>query len=179
MFTNQKITKFLIFFFCFSIFSSIAQTNEDIPFNNIAINETPKLISPIIFEDFYGNEVELKNYLGKLIILNFWATWCAPCKKEMPTLDNLYQNNNFKNLQVFAVNIEQPNTLKTKKFFSDLNIKKLEIFFDRNLNFVKEFKLRGVPTTILINKKGQEFSRIIGDVNFKDDKFLKWLLKYD
>ena len=179
MFTNQKITKFLIFFFCFSIFSSIAQTNEDIPFNNIAINETPKLISPIIFEDFYGNEVELKNYLGKLIILNFWATWCAPCKKEMPTLDNLYQNNNFKNLQVFAVNIEQPNTLKTKKFFSDLNIKKLEIFFDRNLNFVKEFKLRGVPTTILINKKGQEFAKIIGYVNFQDKKFLKWLLKYD
>ena len=179
MFTNQKITKFLIFFFCFSIFSSIAQTNEDIPFNNIAINETPKLISPIIFEDFSGNEVELKNYLGKLIILNFWATWCAPCKKEMPTLDNLYQNNNFKNLQVFAVNIEQPNTLKTKKFFSDLNIKKLEIFFDRNLNFVKEFKLRGVPTTILINKKGQEFARIIGDVNFQDEKFLKWLSKYD
>ena len=179
MFTNQKITKFLIFFFCFSIFSSIAQTNEDIPFNNIAINETPKLISPIIFEDFYGNEVELKNYLGKLIILNFWATWCAPCKKEMPTLDNLYQNNNFKNLQVFAVNIEQPNTLKTKKFFSDLNIKKLEIFFDRNLNFVKEFKLRGVPTTILINKNAQEFARIIGDVNFQDEKFLKWLLKYD
>ena len=179
MFTNQKITKFLIFFFCFSIFSSIAQTNEDIPFNNIAINETPKLISPIIFEDFSGNEVELKNYLGKLIILNFWATWCAPCKKEMPTLDNLYQNNNFKNLQVFAVNIEQPNTLKTKKFFSDLNIKKLEIFFDRNLNFVKEFRLRGVPTTVLINKRSQEFARIIGEVNFQDKKFLKWLSKYD
>ena len=179
MFTNQKITKFLIFFFCFSIFSSIAQTNEDIPFNNIAINETPKLISPIIFEDFSGNEVELKNYLGKLIMLNFWATWCAPCKKEMPTLDNLYQDNNFKNLQVFAVNMEQPNALKTKKFFSDLNIKKLSIFFDRNLNFVKEFKLRGVPTTILINKKGEEFARIIGEVNFQDKKFLKWLSKYD
>ena len=179
MFTNKKITKFLTFFFCFSIFSSIAQTNEDIPFNNIAINETPKLISPIMFEDFSGNEVELKNYLGKLIILNFWATWCAPCKKEMPTLDNLYQDNNFKNLQVFAVNMEQPNTLKTKKFFSDLNIKKLEIFFDRNLNFVKEFRLRGVPTTILINKKGREFARVIGEVNFQDEKFLKWLLKYD
>ena len=179
MFINPKIAKFLIFFFCFSIFSSIAQTNEDIPFNNIAINETSKLISPIIFEDFYGNEVELKNYLGKLIILNFWATWCAPCKKEMPTLDNLYQNNNFKNLQVFAVNMEQPNILKMKKFFSDLNIKKLEIFFDRNLNFVKEFKLRGMPTTVLINKKGEEFARIIGEVNFQDEKFLKWLSKYD
>ena len=117
MFTNKKIVKFSIFFFCFSIFSSIAQSNEDIPLNNIAINETPKPISSIIFEDFSGNEIDLKNYLGKLIIVNFWATWCAPCKEEMPLLDTLYKNNNFKNLQVFAVNMESPNTSKTKKFF--------------------------------------------------------------
>ena len=179
MFINQKVTKLLIFFFCFSIFSSIAQTNEDIPFNNIAINETPKPISSIIFEDFSGNAINLENYIGKLIIINFWATWCAPCKKEMPSLDRLYQENILKNLQVFAVNMEQPNTLKTKNFFSDLNIQKLEIFFDSNLNFVKEFKLRGVPTTILINKKGEEFARIIGEINFQDKKFIKWLSKYD
>ena len=97
----------------------------------------------------------------------------------MPSLDKLYQVKNFKNLQVFAVNMEQTNTLKTKKFFTDLNIKKLEIFFDSNLNFVKEFKLRGVPTTVLINKRGEEFARIIGEVDFLDKKFLKWLLNYD
>ena len=179
MFTNKKIVKFLIFFFCFSIFSSISQTNEDVPLNNIAINEIPKPISSLIFEDFSGNEINLNHYVGKLVIINFWATWCAPCKKEMPSLDKLYQVNNFKNLQVFAVNMEQPNTLKTKKFFTNLNIQKLEIFFDRHLNFVKEFKLRGVPTTVLINKKGEEFARIIGEVNFQDKKFLKWLSKYD
>jgi len=179
MLTNQKVIKFLIFFFCFSIFSSISQTNEDVPLNNIAINEIPKPISSLIFEDFSGNEINLNHYHGKLVIINFWATWCAPCKREMPSLDNFYQNNNFKNLQVFAVNIEQPNTLKMKKFFTSLNIKKLEIFFDRNLNFVKELKLRGVPTTVLINKKGEEFARIIGEVNFQDKKFLKWLSKYD
>ena len=179
MFKNQKIIKFLIFLFCFSIFSSISQTNEDVPLNNMAINEIPKPISLIIFEDFSGNEINLKDYYGKLVIINFWATWCAPCKKEMPSLDKLYQNNNFKNLQVFAVNMEQPNHSKSKKFFTDLKIKKLEIFFDRNLNFVKEFKVRGVPTTVLINKKGEEFARIIGEVNFQDKKFLKWLSKYD
>ena len=179
MFINQKAIKFLIFFFCFSIFSSISQTNEDVPLNNIAISEIPKPISPIIFEDFLGNEINLKDYHGKLVIINFWATWCAPCKKEMPSLDGLYQDNNFKNLQVFAVNMEQPNHSKSKKFFTDLNIKKLEIFFDRNLNFVKEFKVRGVPTTVLINKKGEEFARIIGAVNFQDKNFLKWLSNYD
>ena len=75
--------------------------------------------------------------------------------------------------------MEQPNKIKTKKFFTNLNIKKLEIFFDPDLNFVKEFKLRGVPTTILINKEGKEFARIIGEINFQDKKFIKWLLKYD
>ena len=179
MFINQKIAKLLIFFFCFSIFSSISQTNEDVPLNNMVINEIPKPISSLIFEDFSGNEINLNNYLGRLVIINFWATWCAPCMKEMPSLDTLYQDNNFKNLQVFAVNMEQPNTLKTKKFFSDLNIKKLEIFFDNNLNFVKEFKLRGMPTTVLINKKGEEFARIIGETNFQNKKFVKWLSKYD
>ena len=179
MLINQKIINILLFFFCFSVFSSISQTNEDVPLNNIAINEIPKPISSLIFEDFSGNEINLKNYHGKLVIINFWATWCAPCKKEMPSLDRLYQDKNFKNLQVFAVNMEQPNKLKTEKFFTNLNIQKLEIFFDQNLNFVKEFKLRGVPTTILINKKGEEFARIIGEVNFQDKKFVKWLLKYD
>ncbi len=179
MFTNQQFTKFLIFLFCFSIFSSIAQTNEDVPLNNIAINEIPKPISSLIFEDFSGNEIELNDYHGKLVIINFWATWCAPCKKEMPSLDSLYQDSNFKNLEVLAVNMEKRNQLKTKKFFTDLKIKKLKIFFDKELNFVKEFKLRGMPTTILINKNGEEFARVIGEANFRDKKFLKWLLKYD
>ena len=179
MFINQKIIKFLFFLFCFNIFLSIAQTSEDVPLNNIAINETPRAISSVTFEDFSGDIIDLKNYYGKLIIINFWATWCNPCKVEMPSLDELYKSNNFKNLQVFAVNMETLNTTKTKKFFEDLNIQKLGIFFDRNLNFVKEFKLRGVPTTILVNKKGEEFARIIGSIDFQDKKFIKWLLSYD
>jgi len=69
MFTNQKIIKFLIFFFCFSIFSSISQTNEDVLLNNIALNEIPKPISSVIFEDFLGNEINIKNYHGKLVII--------------------------------------------------------------------------------------------------------------
>ena len=179
MYINKKIIKFLAFFFCFSIFSSISQTNEDIPLNNIAINEIPKPISPLLFEDFLGNEISLKDYQGKLVIINFWATWCAPCKKEMPSLDALYQNDDFNNLKIFAVNMEQPNPSKAKQFFNDLKINKLEIFFDRNLNFVKEFKLRGMPTTILINKNGEEFARVIGAIDFQDKKFVSWLLNYD
>ena len=175
-----KTIKFLMFFYLFfNVFSSISQTNEDVPLNNIVQYESPKPISSIVFEDFLGNEVNLDNYHGKLIIVNFWATWCAPCKEEMPSLDRLYQDDNFENLVAFAVNMEQPNTEKTKKFFTDLKIKKLGIFFDRNLHFVKEFNLRGVPTTVLINKKGEEFARAFGSIDFQDQKFLKWLSNYD
>ena len=179
MFINQKIIKFFIFLFCFSIFSSISQTNEDVPLNNIAINEIPKPISSLIFEDFSGNEINLKDFKGKLVIINFWATWCAPCKEEMPSLDNLYKSNEFKNLKIFAVNMEPPNYLKTEKFFNDLKIEKVKIFFDKKLNFVNEFKLRGVPTTILVNKEGEEFARIIGSIDFQDKKFTKWLSNYE
>ena len=97
----------------------------------------------------------------------------------MPSLDQLYQNKNFKNLEVFAINVEEGNIQKAKTFFANLDIQKLEVFFDYNLNFVNEFKLRGVPTTVLINKKGEEFARIIGEVDFENKKFVKWLLKYD
>ena len=179
MFKNQKIIKFLAFLFCFNIFLSISQANETIPIDNITINETPRPISSVIFEDFSGKEINLKDYKGKLVIINFWATWCQPCKEEMPSLDKLYSDSSFKNLQIFAVNMENPNHAKTKKFFSDLKIKKLKIFFDENLNFVKIFKLRGVPTTILINKNGEEFARITGSIDFQDKKFINWLLSYD
>ena len=175
-----KAIKFTIFCcFFFNIASSISQTNENVPFNNIALHVTPKLISPIVFEDFLSNKINLGDYSGKLVIVNFWATWCKPCKKEMPSLDRLSQNENFENLVIFPVNIENINYEKTKKFFSNLNIKKLKIFFDPNLNFVKELKLRGVPTTVIINKKGEEFARITGSIDFKDKKFFKWLINYD
>ena len=179
---SKKITaiKFIIFCcFFFNIVSSISQTNENVPFNNIAQHTSPKSISPIVFEDFSGNKVNSGDYFGKLVIVNFWATWCKPCKEEIPSLDNLSQNENFKNLVIFPVNIENINYEKTKKFFSNLNVKKLEIFFDPNLNFVKELKLRGVPTTVIINKTGKEFARIIGSIDFSNKKFLKWLSNYD
>ena len=149
------------------------------------INSNDQGLQPIYIESFVLDDLDgqplniLDLHNQEPLIINFWATWCAPCKKEMPSLDALYQDSNFKNLEVLAVNMEQPNRSKAKKFFDDIKIKKLQIFFDSKLNFVKEFKLRGVPTTILINKKGEEFARIIGEVNFQEKKFLKWLRKYD
>ena len=184
-----KAIKFIIFWcIIYNIVLSISQTvassinirlsEIDLP-NNIIAHKIPRKISSIKFEDFYGNSINLNDYYENLVLINFWATWCKPCKDEMPSLDVLSQNEKFKNLIILPINMEEINHEKTKKFFSDLKIKKLKIFFDPHLNFVKELKLRGVPTSILVDKKGNEFARITGSINFEDEKFLQWLLKYD
>ena len=111
--------------------------------------------------------------------MNFWATWCAPCKEEMPSLDQLQSNEKLNNLKIFPINIGQENLKKSQKFFEDLSIKNLEVYFISSINLPKKLQLRGIPTTILINKDGLEFARIIGSVDFKDEKFIKWLNKYN
>ena len=183
-----KAIKFIIFFcFFLNIIPSISQTEIVfkstspiiIPLDNLVQYEKVRPIPPIVFQDSLGNKINIEDFFGNLIIINFWATWCKPCEEEMPSLDRLYQNENFKNLLILPVNMENPNLERTKGFFLKLNIKKLKIFFDRKFNFVKELKLRGVPTTVFINKKGEEFARVIGSIDFEDKKFMKWLSKYD
>ena len=79
---------------------------------------------------------------------------------------------------VFPINLEKINQKKTMKFYNDLNIKNLKIFFDPEFKLAKQFKLRGVPTTVFINQKGQEFARVLGDIDFNDKNFIKWLNSY-
>ena len=82
----------------------------------------------------------------------------------------------FKNIKIGdEINLEKPNKDKTRKFYQDLNLKNLKIYFDPEFHLTKQFKLRGVPTTILLNKEGNEFARIIGDINFEDKKFIEWI----
>ena len=113
------------------------------------------------------------------MILNFWATWCAPCKEEMPSLDRLQSNSNFNNLKIFPINIDPEDITKSKFFFKELNIKNLEIYFDAPVTLAKKFSLRGVPTTILFNKEGHEFARILGFIDFNDEEFINWLKLYN
>ena len=114
-----------------------------------------------------------------MILLNFWATWCAPCKKEMPSLDILQNHNSLDNLKIFPINVGQDDVKKALGFYKDLKIKNLELYFDSPITLAKKFKLRGIPTSILINKEGYEFARIIGSIDFEDQKFIDWLSSYN
>ena len=167
----------LLIIFILMLSNSFASEVTDI--KNLIINKELKSYSDITFLDINNKEFSLNDYKGNLVILNFWATWCAPCKDEMPSLDLLAENPNLDNLKVFPINIGKDTNEKSMNFFEDLEIKNLEIYFDTPNTLAKKFKLRGLPTTIFFNKEGLEFARIIGSIDFVDEKLIKWLSNYD
>tara|TARA_B100000900_G_scaffold373205_1_gene353620 strand:+ start:283 stop:792 length:510 start_codon:yes stop_codon:yes gene_type:complete len=168
--------RFLIIFI-FIVSSAIA--NEIPKIKNVVINKQPKTYENIIFLDANEKIVKLSDYKGNLILLNFWATWCAPCKEEMPSLDALKINSELDNIKIFPINVGKDNFKKSEQFFKDLDIKNLDIYFDNPETLAKNFGLRGVPTTILFNKDNKEFARIIGSINFEDVEFIKWIKNYN
>ena len=169
----------LLIIFIYLITINFSYAFEKPELKNLVLIKNPKLYEDVIFMDINQKNVNLDDFKGKLVILNFWATWCAPCKLEMPSLDNLQSNSKLNNLEIFPINIGQEDALKSKTFFKELNIQNLEIYFDAPITLAKKFSLRGVPTTILFNKKGEEFARIIGSVDFNDEEFINWLKFYN
>ena len=168
--------RFLIIFI-FLLTNSLA--NEATGIKNLIINKELKEYDSLTFLDDKNNQLNLEDYHGNLILLNFWATWCAPCKKEMPSLDLLQTNKSLNNLKIFAINVGQDNIEKASNFFQDLNIENLDVYFDSPVTLAKKFGLRGIPTSILLNKNGLEFARIVGSINFEDRKFIDWLSNYN
>ena len=153
---------------------------NDLPeIKNIVIHKNTKIYNNVIFLDKKDQKINLKDFNGNLVILNFWATWCEPCKEEMPSLDRLLVNTKIDNLKIFAINIGQENSKKVNQFFLDLDIKNFNPYFDPPTTLAKTFSLRGVPTSILFNKDGEEFARIIGSIDFDDIKFIDWLKNYN
>ena len=174
----MKISKsFKIYIHLLLAFFFIQNVNSETKLsNNIIVHKNPITISELKFKDFNLQDIDLTNKKGNIMILNFWATWCVPCKKEMPSLAELSRQH--PEIIIYPINLEKPNKEKTKIFFKNLNINNLLIYFDPEFKLVKSFNMRGVPTSILINKNGKEFARIIGEVDFLEDSFISFLEKY-
>ena len=156
-----------------------AVATENIPSKNIVINDELKVYDNLYFFDQENKRINLDEFKGKFVLLNFWAVWCAPCKEEMPSLDKLKVNKKLNNIEIFPINVGNDSIEKSKEFFKDLNIKNLKAYFDPKINLARELSLRGVPTSVLVNKNGEEFARIIGIVDFEDPSIVDWLSKYN
>ena len=163
----------ILILFTFLITNAFGNELPDL--KNLVVHKIPKIYDNIIFLDDAKEEINIQNLDSKLIILNFWATWCEPCKEEMPSLNRLQANQKLKNLKIYPINIGKENLKKVKSFFTELDINNLEPYFDNPSTLAKTFSLRGLPTTILLNSKGEEFARIIGSINFDDENFINWL----
>ena len=163
----------ILILFTFLITNALGNELPDL--KNLVVHKIPKIYDNVIFLDDADKEINIQNLDSKLIILNFWATWCEPCKEEMPSLNRLQANQKLKNLKIYPVNIGKENLKKVKSFFTELDINNLEPYFDNPSTLAKTFSLRGLPTTILLNSKGEEFARIIGSINFDDENFINWL----
>ena len=163
----------ILILFTFLITNALGNELPDL--KNLVVHKIPKIYDNVIFLDDADEEINIQNLDSKLIILNFWATWCEPCKEEMPSLNRLQANQKLKNLKIYPINIGKENLKKVKSFFTELDINNLEPYFDNPSTLAKTFSLRGLPTTILLNSKGEEFARIIGSINFDDKNFINWL----
>ena len=156
---KNKLVFIAIFFI---LFNFSAKGAIEPPFKNMLVLKNPKLYNQITFEDYDGNFINLNNFNNKIYILNFWATWCAPCKEEMPSLDKLQGSQDVK---IFPINVEKHDKYKSQIFFKNLQIKNLSIYFDSNVKLANLFRLTGVPTTIILNKNKNEITAKISQGN--------------
>ena len=171
----KLLTIKLILIFIYLIPSSSSYAIQQLDLKNLIVHKEPKKLEKINFYNIESKTINLDKFKNSLVIINFWATWCAPCKEEMPSLNRLQVNKKVKNLKIYPINISKESLTKVNNFFAELGIDNLEPYFDNPSTLAKTFSLRGIPTSILLNSKGEEFARIIGSINFDDENFINWL----
>ncbi|WP_299361795.1 TlpA disulfide reductase family protein [uncultured Paracoccus sp.] len=118
------------------------------------------------FTDADGNPVTLADYQGKALLVNFWATWCAPCREEMPSLDKLAAERNGDDFQVLTIAAGRNPLPAIRKFFEETGVTDLPILLDARMQLARGFGVMAMPVSILIDAEGREVGRMIGDADW-------------
>jgi thiol-disulfide isomerase/thioredoxin len=137
----------------------------------------PLLVPDLVFQDATGAQKKLSDWRGRTILLNLWATWCVPCRKEMPALDELQTKLGGDDFQVVAVNIDTRDLEKPKAWLKEAGITSLGYFSDEKAKVFQDLKLIGkafgMPTSMLIDKAGCEIGTIAGPAEWASDDAVK------
>jgi thiol-disulfide isomerase/thioredoxin len=132
----------------------------------VNVAKSPLKVPDLAFEDASGKKLTLADFKGRTVLLNLWATWCVPCRKEMPTLDALEGKLGGEDFQVVAVNIDTRDPDKPKKFLQDIGVSKLAYYADPSAKSFQDLKAIGrafgMPTTMLVDPNGCEIGTIAG-----------------
>ena len=139
----------------------------------------PFLIPDLTFRDADGAEKRLSDWRGRTILLNLWATWCVPCRKEMPALDAVQAELGSKNFEVVAVSIDQRNLEKPRQFLEEIKVTHLAYYADPSAKIFQELKIAGrafgMPTTLLIDPEGCELAWLAGPAEWASPEALAFV----
>lgn len=134
------------------------------------VKPEPEALPEFSFEDVAaGKTLSLKDYSGRVVLLNLWATWCAPCLREMPALDRLKADLAGKDFEVVALNIDKGGPDKPRKFMAEAGIKSLALLHDKEGKAFAGLKIVGMPTTLLIGRDGREIGRLVGPAEWDSE----------
>ncbi len=129
---------------------------------NFVVHDVPKLLPEVSFADGDGASRTLTEFRGRTVLLNLWATWCGPCRHEMPTLDRLQGKLGGTEFEVVALSIDRAGVAPVRKFYAEVGVEKLAIFIDPSGKASRDLAALGLPTTLLIDPKGREVGRLVG-----------------
>ncbi len=140
--------------------------------------DAPEALPDVKFNNTAGEEISLQSFQGRVVLLNLWATWCAPCLKEMPHLDELQAKLSSEKFEVVAVSIDRGSPEKPRKFLKSINSKALNFYHDpaAELNFT--LKAIGMPTTYLIDGQGREIGRLVGPAEWHSADAIRLIKAY-
>ena len=122
----------------------------------------PKPLPPLAFQTMDGQETSLEAFKGKVVVLNLWATWCVPCREEMPALDRLQARFADRPVVVLALSVDRAGPERVRKFLDEIGVRHLHVYRDPKAAATRALRVPGLPATILIDKQGQEVGRVLG-----------------
>lgn len=136
------------------------------------------VLPDVSFVEGEGRPMRLSDFRGKTILLNVWATWCPPCRREMPALDRLQAKLGGPGFEVVALSIDRGGAQAVKSFFEELNIRELRIYADPTTQASSDLSAIGLPTTLLIDPQGREIGRKVGPAEWDSPEVVKVIQKY-
>lgn len=147
---------------------------HDVP---ITWHAAPRHLPPFFFVSGGGEHMTLRQFRGRIVLLNVWATWCPTCRRELPTLDRLQKKLGGKDFEVVALSIDRDGAEAIAPFFKEIGIKNLLIYFERRGTVLGKYVIVGLPTTLVIDREGREIGRATGATDWDTPEIADLLRK--
>lgn len=138
----------------------------------------PRPLAAVSFQDGAGRKLALADFKGRVVLLNVWATWCSPCRQEMPTLDRLQSKLGSKDFEVVALSIDRDGPGVVRKFFDEIGVRNLTLYVDPTMKAQSKLELIGVPATLLIDREGREVARYTGVAEWDRPEVIDTIERY-